>query len=56
MKNLSGNILHNPDHVLHCLLRPISTSLAQLFTQTTHVDDKVLPDRLLHLIDYDFII
>jgi len=48
-------VLHNPDHVLHCLLPPVAhTSHNYCLRPRAH--DRSLPERLTHLTHCNFII
>jgi len=54
-QNLFRKVLHNPQHVLHQLLPPVSASSHSYFLRTRS-HNRQLPDRLSHLIDCNFII
>jgi len=49
------NVLHNPQHVLHELLPPVSAS-CHSYSIRPRAHNRQLPDRLSHLVDYNFII
>jgi len=54
-QNLFLKVLHNPQHVLHQLLPPVSAS-SHSYSLRTRSHNRQLPDRLTHLVDCNFII
>jgi len=54
-QNLFRKVLHNPQHVLHQLLPPVSAS-SHSYSLRTRSHSRQLPDRLSHLIDCNFVI
>ena len=54
-QNLFRKVLHNPQHVLHQLLPPVSAS-SHSYSLRKRSHNRQLPDRLSHLIDCNFII
>ena len=53
-QNLFRNVLHNPQHVLHQLLPPVSAT-SHSYSLRTRTHDRQLPDRLSRLADCNFI-
>ena len=51
-QNMFRKVLNNPDHVLHRLLPPICSTTYKLRPRT---HNRVLPDRLTSLTDFNFI-
>jgi len=54
-QNLFLKVLHNPQHVLHQLLPPVSVS-SHSYSLRTRAHNRQLPDRLSYLVDCNFII
>ena len=54
-QNLFRKVLHNPEHVLHQLLLPVSAS-TRSYSLRTRAHNRQLPDRLSHSEDCNFII
>jgi len=50
-----SKVLRNPDHVLHRLL-PSDSTISHGYSLKPRVHDRVLPDRLSHVKDHNFII
>ena len=53
-QNLFRNVLHNPQHVLHQLLPPVSAT-SHSYSLRTRTHNRQLPDRLSRLADCNFI-
>ena len=53
-QNLFRNVLHNPQHVLHQFLPPVSAT-SHSYSLKTRTHNRQLPDRLSRLADCNFI-